>query len=349
MFLTLVLQLVGGIMKAVNLYAVRYDKLTFQWAEAYINIIKAFKELGYTVHLDKHLELENAPDYVEIGILEDPEAINVYNHTFIEDIKELGFPEGSKTFFVKPTGPAPNYFSIDPLGYAASSSITYKKPNFEGTKTKFFFNNTVKDLKQKREHKWSLTHEVYFSDDKPKNLPEDHVLVMGQMPGDETVTKFSFGNHWVKMQQIVNKLKHNNAVVVKLHPTFKTVTQRSGHWNSFKPIILNWIAEGVVVYEDTESLYDILPKTNVAIVENSTAGIECLMHEVPIISYGLPEYHWVTKDLRHINLLQSYIDDIYSWWQPEKANEWLAWYCTKYLCHNYASTFNRLEELCSEI
>lgn len=346
MFLILVLQLVGGIMKVVNIHGKRYDTLTFQWLEAYLHCFKAFRELGYTVHVDPQLVFKgDKPDFIEIGLNDSEEAINFYNHTYLSEVKRNNLPRGSKTLFIKPTAPAPNYFTIDELGYACNSKITYEKPDFEGTKTKFFFNNTVRNLISKREHKWSQTNEVSFC--AAQNVPEDHILVIAQMPGDETVTKFSFGNHWIKLQQIIDTLKHSNTVVLKLHPTFKSVTMKSGHWENFRNIILRWISEGVTVYEDEESLYDILPKTNIAIIENSTAGIECLMHEIPIISYGYPEYHWVTKDMRHLSMLQSYIDDT-SWWDPDRSKEWLAWYCTKYQCHNYASTFNRLEELCSE-
>ena len=346
MFLTLVLQLVGGIMKVVNLYGKRYNKLTLQWSDAYNHVIKAFRELGYTVHLDPELQLEEVSEFAEVGFDHSDEAIYVYNHTYLDQVKKDRLPTGTKTFFIKPTAPASNYFTIYPLGYACSSSIAYEKPNFEGIKTKAFFNSVVNSLLAKREHKWTVTGEVIF-DCATVDLPEDHILVIGQMPGDETVNGFSFGNHWLKLQSIVNYLKDRNTVVLKLHPTFKPVITKAGKWPDFNRMLLQWRAEGVTIYEDQESLHDILPKTNIAIVENTTAGIECLMYKIPMISYGLPEYHWVTKDLRHLNMLQSYIDDT-SWWDPQKADEWLTWYCTKYQCHNYASTFNRLEELCSE-
>lgn len=333
-------------MKVVNICSVRYDKLTFQWEDAYLHVIKAFRELGYTVRVCPKLEMKNMPDYVQVGLEHGDDAIYVYNHTYMQEIKELGLPTGKLALFVKPTAPAPNYFTIDKLGYAASSEITYNKPDFESVDTDKFFNTTVKELKSNREHKWSRTKEVTFTP--LSNVPEDHILILGQMIGDETVTKFSFGNHWVKLQNIVERLKHRDNVVLKLHPTFKSKMGNLPQWDSLYAIINKWKQEGITVYEDYESLYDILPHTNVAILENSTAGIECLMHEVPIISYGYPEFHWVTKDLRHLNMLNSYIDDI-SWWDLDMSKKWLAWYSTKYQCHNYSSTFNRVEDLCSEI
>jgi hypothetical protein len=333
--------------KIVNIHAVRYQELTFQWADAYVDIMKAFRELGYEIFLHPQLHIQTEFDITHtVGLSEDPDAINLYNHTYRQEIKQMGFPLNN-TLFVKPTAPAPNYFTIDPLGYACTTSIAYEKPDFEETRYKTFFNTVVKDLISKRENKWSRTNEVNFSKTN-REIPEGHVLVLGQMPGDETVQRFSFGNHWLKLQYIVNELKNKHPVVLKLHPTFKSTVGNHKNWDAIYNVILGWAAQGVVVFEEKESLHDILPHTKVAVVENTTAGIECLMHKVPIISYGLPEYHWVTKDLRHLNMLDEYVEDL-SWWDGEKAAAWLAWYCTKYQCHNYSSTFNRLEELCSQM
>ena len=103
MFLILVLQLVGGIMKVVNIYGKRYHKLTLQWSDAYNHVIKAFRELGYAVHLDPELQLDTVPEYVEVGFEHSDDAIYVYNHTYLDQIKKDNLPTGAKTFFIKPT------------------------------------------------------------------------------------------------------------------------------------------------------------------------------------------------------------------------------------------------------
>jgi len=170
---------------------------------------------------------------------------------------------------------------------------------------------------------------------------------MGQMPGDETVTKMSFGNHWAKLCDLVNYLKkEDHPLVVKLHPTLQRESEKDGGWNYYKNQITQWYSEGIQVLHGFESLYDILPNTKVAIVENSTAGVDCLMHQVPVISYGYPEYHWATKDLRHLNKLNEYIEDL-SWWDKELANKWVSWYCMEYQCYDYSSTLKRLTQILS--
>ena len=130
------------------------------------------------------------------------------------------------------------------------------------------------------------------------DVPDNHILVIGQMPGDETVCKQSFGSHWDKLILIVRKLYKQYPLVIKIHPTLQSEAEKSGTWLQYKETIDEWKNLGITVVEGRESIHGILPKTKVAIIENSTAGIECMMHDVPIISYGYPEYHWITKDLR---------------------------------------------------
>ena len=151
----------------------------------------------------------------------------------------------------------------------------------------------------------------------------------------------SFGNHWDKLCAIVEELKGTQPIVVKLHPTLK---RESDNWAMYEQKIIQWRNEGVTVFEEFESLYDILPKTKVAIIENSTCGIECMMHDVPIISYGYPEYHWITKDLRHLSQLKMFVENL-SWFDKHKSRSFIAWYCQQYQCYDYESTLRRLKKL----
>ena len=68
------------------------------------------------------------------------------------------------------------------------------------------------------------------------------------------------------------------------------------------------------------------------------------MHEVPIISYGWPEYHWATQKLQTLTQLKNLVSDL-SWHQKEYAKQFIEWYINNYLCHDIISTENRLKEL----
>lgn len=328
----------------VNLCANRYQSIN-SWNAFYEHVYNVFKDLGYDVYKSKHLTFNK-----DIPIIDSDsdEYIYVYNHLTIEELKQTNFNLGKKTLIIKPTGPTPKHFTIDTLGYACCSSITYKKPNYEEITKKEandFFNNEIKKYKEKRIHKWSDTNEVNFSNDKIK-LPKEHILVMGQMPGDETVTKFSFGNHWEKLKSIVESVKYLGEVVVKLHPSLIIEVKKSKvfSWDFYLKTIKKWQSEGITVLYEQESLYDVLENTKVAIIENSTSGVDCMMHDIPIISYGYPEYHWITKDIRHLIQLRDAIEDM-SWFNKVNSRKWLTWYSKKHQCYDYQSTKNRILEI----
>jgi len=68
------------------------------------------------------------------------------------------------------------------------------------------------------------------------------------------------------------------------------------------------------------------------------------MHDVPIISHGYPDYHWITKDMRILTRLNGYIDNL-SWFDKRQSREFLCWYVFRYLCSDIPTTTKRLEEL----
>ena len=73
-----------------------------------------------------------------------------------------------------------------------------------------------------------------------------------------------------------------------------------------------------------------------------------MMHDVPIISYGYPDYHWITKDLRILTQLNGYIDNL-NWFDKERSRNFLCWYINEYLCYDIPSTINRITQLLQEI
>ena len=329
----------------VNFLGNRYSQMELPWTEMSAVIFCALEELGYGVRADKSLSFSR-----DLGVSRDLHKapdLSIFNHITMDELKYSSKLGPENTLIWKPTGPDNGYFSIDSLGYAAHSSITYEKPDFEGSDDYLFFETTAKKLIEGKRTKWSdiAWHEEHFQDIRVQAVPQDHVLVLGQMGGDETTTKMSFGHHYRKLEAIVEQLLilGEYKIVVKLHPYMKVRTSASD-WDYWKRVIEAWTLSGVTVINDFTSLHDILPKTRVAVLENSTAGIECLLHEVPIISYGYPEYHWVTKDLRHLLQVKEFVKDL-SWWDSNLSRKWISWYCTDYLCHDKESTIKRLKEL----
>ena len=261
--------------------------------------------------------------------------LHIYNHT-CRDLEP--FMEENAIIF-KPTAPTSKHFQICDLGYANSSRITFEEPvEYEYRKYDNTEWNEIQDMIQRRANKWDDSIMLKWPD--AKDVKDDHILIIGQMPEDETVMGFGFGDHWKKMYQIIDKLDDYN-LVIKLHPRIRKASHRIRDINK---CIEEWESRGHQVFSGYESIHSILPHTKVAITENSTAGIECMMHDVPIISYGYPDYHWITKDLRILTTLRNSIDDI-SWFNKEKSRRFLCWYIFEYLCSDIPTTMNRLEEL----
>lgn len=324
-----------------NLCAYKYPVIYGNWAEMYCYVTLALSNLGYTVNRSPLIEAPSLQHMTNEGIVDNPEDLYIYNHTFLEELNTRGLTRGPNILVLKPTGPTSKHFTIDPIGYAATSSITYTKPDFENYDSTSFFNTDVVGYINDRESKWSDRKDEFGFLQEELDVPDNHVLVLGQMPADQTVTEMSFGSHWIKMCSIVEELMHTEEVVVKIHPTLKG---ECDDWEIYQTKIDEWRENGVTVFDDFQSLYDILPKARVAILENSTSGIECAMHDVPMISYGYPEYHWITKDLRHLSQLKSYVRDL-SWFDIERSRSFIAWYCQQYQCYDYESTLKRIKEL----
>lgn len=333
----------------INIYGNRYFNLEdHTWSSKFSFIALSCLSLGHDVLVDEKISLKGVSSIsFEKGLYDNPD-ISIFNHTHPLALKEEGVEIKGVPFFWKPSGPTSNYYSIDHVGYACHTYTTYEKPPFEGIDTETFFNTEVVDIISNQLSKWKgvpwYEQELHKTTFVP--IPANHVLVLGQMPGDETVNKFSFGDHWKKLTSIVDHLiKHgSNPIVVKLHPYLK---ERSNAelWQSYYNTILHWESQGVTVIYDFTSVHTILPKTKVAILENSTAGLECLVYDVPIICYGYPEYHWVSYNLKHLVELTYAINTVNTWWSKKASREWLTWYCTEYMCKDYDSTLKRLKEL----
>lgn len=263
---------------------------------------------------------------------ESPADIHFYNHIVNDS-------QSNNMIIVKPTAPTSKHFALDTCGYANTSEMAYEDPyvyeymySHANPKNNMDW-NIITDLINKKSNKWDDS--ILLKWRNAKNIAKDHILIIGQVPTDETVNGFGFGDHFQRLRMIVDSLKDEN-IIVKLHPSMKIRGKT-------KDIIDRWIQDGIDVRTDFESIHDFLPYTKCAIIDNSTAGIECLMHEVPIISYGWPEYHWVTKKLQTLPQLKTLIEDPTQWHKRRAAKQFIYWYINDYLCYDVESTKKRID------
>lgn len=262
----------------------------------------------------------------ELGHIESNNPdLNIYNHCHESEIHT------NNNIIFKPTAPTSKHFALDTVGYANASTLAYEKPTddiFEDIERMDWV--SIEELRKSKPNKWDDS--ILLKWRKAENIKDDHILIIGQMPDDETVNGFGFGNHISKLERIVDKLSDEN-IIIKLHPRYKN-----------KQLVQKWTDAGHHVITGFDSIHSILPKTRVAIIDNSTAGIECLMHEVPIISYGWPEYHWATKKLQTLPQLKDLVNDL-SWHRPVYARSFIEWYINHYLCSDINSTVKRLNQI----
>lgn len=257
-------------------------------------------------------------------------TIRFYNHISNPDRKK-------NILIVKPTAPTAKHFAIDPWGYANDSQIAYEEPDWMNSYD-YAMNIRdnrayIKNLITNKANKWDDSILLKWRKSKI-TIPEEHILIIGQQPHDETVNGFGFGDHWKKLCMIVDYLEDAKyPIVIKLHPGLKGKIQQ----------IDDWRQKGITVIDGYVSIHDVLPRTRVAILENSTAGIECMMHEVPIISYGWPEYHWVTQKLQTLPQLNDLLK--LDWYSRTEQEMFLHWYINRYLCKDVESTTHRLSNI----
>ena len=274
-------------------------------------------------------------------------AMNELGHTETQDEADLNFynhishwPRTKDTIIIKPTAPTNKHFALDSWGYANDSKIAYIEPDwmnpFDYQMNYKRDKEYIQELIDKKSNKWDES--ILLKWRKPKvKIPEEHILIIGQQPHDETVNGFGFGDHWKKLSQIVNAIE-DGPIVVKLHPAMdRDIQMRAKE-------IEKWKERDITVITDYVSIHDVLPHTRVAVLENSTAGIECMMHIVPIISYGYPEYHWVTEKIQTLPHLKSAIRDT-SWYNQKENEMFIHWYINRYLCTDVETAKLRIQNI----
>jgi len=271
----------------------------------------------------------------------------IYNHADISHLTGDILPS-KLNLFLKPTVPTKDYATLDILGYGPFSSIAYQKPDFENynsSKVEHFFDTKVVEWITAKENKWGN----YY---KPSDIEvefENYYLVLGQCVGDEVVKRYDFGNYVEKLEGIVRELARidTRTIVVKLHPYMDGEFASNNNFSKAVGERLAKIDKKVKIFIGKVNIHDFLEKAYCVVLANSGSGIEAMMHHKPIISWGYPEYHWVTYDLRHLSDLIRAIN-VKGWFNSEKQDKWLYWYLEKYCIFNQQTTNNRINELLSE-
>lgn len=275
----------------------------------------------------------------------------LYTHTTAGQVRGFNGPQ----WFMKSTGPDQFHMTLDPLGFGPYSSIAYQKPPFddlariEDQEVNEYFSTKVPGWIEKKTSKWG---DGVFD---PVILPnDDFVLVLGQVFNDEVVDGMWFGDYWKALFSVVQVLSQvETNVVVKLHPWTdgtggfgpdgKPLPQEKTEMADHATMMLQALGPNVRVYSGMGSIHDFLDKCKCVVLCNSSAGIDAMLHRKPIISWGFPEYHWITYDLRHLCDLPRALNlDWYSSWAQDR---FIYWYTERYCVYDFPSAKRRVQEL----
>lgn len=330
-------------MKKVLFWPYKFKDMKESWQKQTIWIAKVMEEEGYKVlrhpkFVCKGLNCD-VYDWKKDRLLD----IVIYNHADISHLKG-NIAKSKLNLFMKPTVPTKYHTTLDTLGYGPFSSVTYSKPDFEKVSKKEvnkFFKTKVKNWINNKANKWG----DYFKTKNQKVNFKDFYLVIGQCAGDEVVTRHDFGNYINKLESIVRELARvgDKTIIVKLHPYMDGKIAKNNNYSKTIGMKLAKISKKVKVFLGKSNIHAFLEKANCIFLANSGAGIETMMHHKPIISWGYPEYHWTTYDLRHLADLSRAIK--LDWFNQEKQDKFLYWYTEKHCFYNQETARRRVGEL----
>ena len=333
-------------MKAV-IWNYRFDDMKTSWVRQTQWLVNALQKEGVKVKVHKDLKCKSTEDLPKYNCMEDnPCDICIYNHATMGDL--VGhIVKADHNWFYKPTVPDENHTTLDTLGYGPYSSITYKRPDFENVENievNRFFNTQVRHWIDKRTTKFD-NYFYHFKNKVQEVLYDDYFLIIGQCGGDSVVTTHDFGSYFVKMEQVIRELVRisDKLIVVKLHPYVDGKDAKTTTFAEMLKKKFEAISSKVKVFSGKTNIHNFIEKAYCILLANSGAGFETMMHHKPIISWGYPEYHWVTYDLRHLLDLRNAIK--LDWFDEEKSDKFLYWYMEKYCYYNQETCDSRVKNL----
>jgi hypothetical protein len=334
--------------KTALFWPYKFNSITDKiWSKAVDRLIWALEKNNYEVlrhpnfHINKpeRLKLYDFKKYPKVDLC-------IYNHADISSLTKNAKKAGKNLFF-KPTVPEGGYATLDPIGYGPYSSIYYERPAFDSFLKEVvqnFYDTKVKEWTSNRSNKWN----DFFTPQQIGVPLKDYYLIIGQCFGDEVVSRHEFGSYSVKLEQIIKELIRvdNKDILVKLHPYMSGKdknTEVDAYVTSAKER-LEKISDRVKVYCGNFSMHDFLENAYCVVLANSGAGFEAMMYNKPIISWGNPEYHWVTYKLVHLADMVRAVK-VHEWFDEFKQQQFLYWYTQHYCYYDNESCERRLKQL----
>ena len=337
-------------MKAI-LWHYRFDDMKASWRTQIKWIVNALHDEGFEVKKTDRFRCYGLDIPIYDHKIDRDADLCIYNHTDESYIIGNVLP-AKKNWFFKPTVPDTVHTTLDEMGFGPYSPITYNKPPYENVtqvQVNEFFKGRVKTWVENKLNKWGKMMQV-----EDVEIPyDDYYLILGQCGGDSVVTHYDFGHYFTKLEQVAKELSRvdDRPIIVKLHPYTDGEDKPKGTYkdNKFSLGLKERLEKikNVRVYLGKVNIHNFIPKARCVLLANSGAGFEVMMHRKPIISWGFPEYHWVTYDLRHLAELHRAIK--LDWFDADAQDKFMYWYMEKYCFFDQATANRRVKELIREL
>jgi hypothetical protein len=335
-----------SVKKVAILWPYWFKEMNGNWGVTITRIAKALQYYGFDVFRREGLTGEGLEDCPFCDRRIAAADVVVYNHTFSTHLR-TSIPS-KHSWVMKMTPPSPEYATLDSWGYGPYMSCSYSRPPFDSLNTvevDDFWTNVVPKVRNLT--KWGKR----FSD---LDIPEkDFIFFPSQCIDDEVVTKMYFGEYRKALINLVHEsvwVGEGRDVVVKLHPYTDYRAELQGRKET--PITdelekaLKGISKNVHVYRGGYHVGRFLDACHSVVVCNSGVGIDAMMRGKPVISWGYPEYHWATFDLRHACDLDRALK--LDWYDPNLARAFLCWFMRDFCFYDQESANRRVGELLQE-
>ena len=143
----------------------------------------------------------------------------------------------------------------------------------------------------------ALTGESKFEQPASKDLKinTDYVLFLCQIPHDETIIYHSDVNVFDALKHTIMATKELNIpLIVKGHPV---------NPNSMYPLQTLCMLHGHAYWVNDVNIHDLIPKARAVVVVNSGTGMEAMLHNRPVVTFGRCEYDCVSNKATADNIV----------------------------------------------
>lgn len=179
----------------------------------------------------------------------------------------------------------PELFTIDPVGWGGGASFAKTVPEYVSRKDDDIFKQyqeRIKNNESKFDQPKTNIRKIEYHHD-------DFIFVPLQLPHDETIKYHSKLGVCEFVRSLCEwSLESDVPIVFKGHPV------NLPSMEPLKEIIEASSAR--VSYVDDVSIHAVIPKCTAVYLINSGVGMEAMLHEKPVVSFGKSEYqHFVIK------------------------------------------------------